>query len=135
MKGFNVLGFKKIVDVLFKKGSRGKVVINGQRFTGDHLIITGHNGNIQVSTDGGSYVEVSQGFGDISINVEGDVEVLKTTSGDVQAQSVGQVSTTSGDVKCSGDIQGNVSTTSGNVGAKEISGQVSTVSGNINRLL
>lgn len=118
------------------------VTINGVIYSGSNLII---NGN-KVIIDG---VDCTPEAKQITINVEGninelradvcheihvakgDVNSIRTTSGDVYCNNVAEsVFTTSGDVECE-DIYGNVETTSGDVSAGLISGNVNTVSGDI----
>ena len=66
----------------------------------------------------------------ISIEINGNVQNLATTSGDVTVNgTVQNVRTGSGDVKC--DTATNVNTGSGDVHCKHITGMVSTGSGDI----
>ena len=77
-------------------------------------------------TIGGEYVESNV----ISIVINGDVQNLATTSGDVTVNgNVQNVRTGSGDVECEDAV--NVNTGSGDVHCKNITGMVSTGSGDI----
>ena len=77
-------------------------------------------------TIGGEYVESNV----ISIEINGDVQNLATTSGDVIVNgNVQNVRTGSGDVECEDAV--NVNTGSGDVHCKNITGMVSTGSGDI----
>ena len=77
-------------------------------------------------TIGGEYVESNV----ISIEINGDVQNLATTSGDVTVNgNVQNVRTGSGDVECEDAV--NVNTGSGDVHCKNITGMVSTGSGDI----
>lgn len=68
----------------------------------------------------------------VSIEINGNVQNLATTSGDVTVRgAVANLSTGSGDVTC--ETAGNVSTGSGDVHCKQIKGMVSTCSGDIFR--
>ena len=65
------------------------------------------------------------------IIIQGDVQNVTTTSGDVSVcGSVGSINCTSGDVDC-GDVIGSVNTTSGDVNCGSVGGMVNTYSGNI----
>jgi len=75
---------------------------------------------------GGEYVESNI----VSIEINGDVQNLATTSGDVTVNgNVQNIRTGSGDVECNDAV--NVNTGSGDVHCKNIRGMVSTGSGNI----
>ena len=75
---------------------------------------------------GGEYTESNV----ISIEINGDVQNLATTSGDVKVNgNVQNVRTGSGDVECNDAV--NVNTGSGDVHCKNITGMVSTGSGDI----
>ena len=77
-------------------------------------------------TIGGEYVESNV----ISIEINGNVQNLATTSGDVTVNgNVQNVRTASGDVECEDAV--NVNTGSGDVHCKNITGMVSTGSGDI----
>lgn len=65
------------------------------------------------------------------IIIQGDVQNVTTTSGDVSVcGSVGSINCTSGDVDC-GDVTGSVNTTSGDVNCGSVGCMVNTYSGNI----
>lgn len=114
----------KLFNVAFKNKG-GTVEINGNSFTGNSITIT----NGQVIVDGVSFTIDQSPV--LNISVEGDIDKLETTSGDVTvAGKVGSISTVSGDVTC-GDVSGSVETVSGDVDANDIYGKVSTVSGDI----
>lgn len=113
---------------LFKAllGSKSKVVINGQTFVGDNIVVDG-GGTVIIDgvIQGGPIV------GPINVSVEGDVRDLTTVSGDVSVTgSCGSISTTSGDIEC-GDVTGSVTTVSGDVECGSVGGNVKTVSGDI----
>lgn len=103
---------------------RGSVDIDGRTFTGRNISINGD----RVVVDG--VEQDGQLVGNISITVNGDVESIASGSGDIKAQSVGKVSTGSGDVEC-GDVSGSVTTGSGDIKCGRISGSASTMSGDI----
>ena len=111
-------------------GSNNTIVVNGVTYHGNSVSVV----NGRVFVDG---VEKKTGDGamqvQLSIKIEGDVELLETAAGDVEVSgSVGNVKSTSGDVTC-GDVSGNVVTVSGDVKAGSIGGSVTTVSGDIRR--
>jgi len=66
-----------------------------------------------------------------SIIVNGDVNKLQTTSGDVECGNVtGNIQSTSGDIEC-GNIGGDASSTSGDIKCGDVQGSVKTLSGDI----
>lgn len=91
-----------------------------------HLHVDGKDITEQVAADGGSRLRapiVIEIHGDIqeltvdhavTVSVHGNVDTLRTVSGDVKCQNVGAIATVSGDVEC-GDVAGNISTVSGDV--------------------
>lgn len=106
----------------------GRVVIDGREFTGNSITIDG-KGSVIVDgvTQSGSLV------GPISVEIFGNVELLKNTSGDVKvAGDCGSINTVSGDVDAKA-VNGNVTTVSGDVMCSSIAGSVKTVSGDIGR--
>ena len=125
------------------------IIINGVTFDGDSISIK--NGNIvvdgnKVSVDSKKIDIVIQGHVENvvvdscdSLRIIGNVLGVSTKSGDVNI--VGNVishvngndiiRTVSGDVTISGDMTGNVTSTSGDVKARSITGNVKTVSGDI----
>lgn len=106
------------------KGS-GSVTVDGRTFNGRNIQISGDKVIVDGVEQDGSLV------GPISIQVNGDVERLESSSGSVTVQGgAGSVKTTSGDVRC-GDVQGSVNTMSGDVNSGKISGNVSTMSGDV----
>lgn len=114
------------VDCSFKM-SGSSVTINGKTYTGKNIHINGDKVIIDgVVQDGVALV------GPITVTVNGDVESLRTTSGDITVNgSTGSIQSTSGDVEVKGDVVGNVQTVSGDVSCKKIEGDARTVSGDI----
>lgn len=110
------------------KSNGSSVTINGANYAGRNIVI---NNNI-VSVDG---VVQNQTFGNnpIIVTVNGDVDELQITSGEVivNGDIKSSINTTSGDVTAI-NIEGNVVTVSGDVIASNITGSVKTVSGDIN---
>ena len=102
----------------------GNVVIDGKSFTGRNVVINGDQVIVDGEVQGGSLV------GKITVTVHGDVEQLTTTYGDVNATTVSNIKTVSGDVTC-GTVSGNVQTVSGDVDCPKILGDVNTISGDI----
>lgn len=117
------------------------VIINGNRFVGDNITIK----NNKVLIDG---KDMTPDAKEINITVEGNVEdldvdycntlqvtgnvnTLRSGSGDVTCNDVHNgVQTGSGDVDCN-NINGYVQTGSGDVSAQTITGSVKTGSGDI----
>ena len=102
----------------------GKVIVDGKKINIDDKII-----NIKIDAD----IDKLEVDYCEKIEVNGNVGDIKTTSGDVKiSKSVfDNVKTTSGDIKIGGDINGSVQTVSGDVEAKDIYGSVKTISGDI----
>jgi hypothetical protein len=102
-----------------------KVIIDGKDVTAEHtdskeisIVVEGNLDSLEVDCAK-------------TIEVQGNVNSLSCTSGDVTCGNVqGNVKTTSGDVECS-FIGGDVQTTSGDVKSNTITGSVKTMSGNI----
>ena len=117
------------------------IIINGNRYNGDNITVR----NNKVIIDGKDMTPDSK---EINITVEGNVEDLdidycnnieingnvnnlRSGSGDVTCNDVQNgVQTGSGDVDCT-NINGYVQTGSGDVNAETITGSVKTGSGNI----
>lgn len=118
-----------------------QIIINGKSYTGSSISINNNriiiNGNqinedskvINITIDGNidsldvDYCE--------KVVVNGFVNKLSTTSGDVECGNVNQtVKTVSGDIEC-GNVGGDVSSTSGDIKAQNINGSVKTLSGDI----
>jgi DUF4097 and DUF4098 domain-containing protein YvlB len=106
------------------------VTINGTTYKGNNICFDGD----KVTIDGKEKDNSLQGVGKITVTVNGDVDTLTTTSGDIIVKgSVGcNVKTTSGDVEIVGDVYGSVATISGDVEVNTIKGSCSTISGDIN---
>lgn len=107
----------------------GSVKVNGNSniVVGRSLVVNGK----KIIVDG-----VEQPFDDefseINIVIEGDVERVEGDFDTLTANTVGAISTQSGDVHC-GDVAGSVSTMSGDVRCGDIGGSVSTMSGDIRK--
>lgn len=102
--------------------NNGKVIIDGKDVTPDSKTIT-----IEIVGDIDNLsVDSCQ-----TVKVQGDVNSLRTTSGDIECGDVKtDIKTTSGDIECK-NIGGSVTTVSGDVKAENISGSVKTMSGDI----
>ncbi len=106
------------------------VVINGQRFSGSNISINGDKVIIDGKEVEGIVTEPK-----ITVVVEGNVESIETTSGDVHVNGdvLKYVNTTSGDIEVDGGVGGSVETVSGDVDVKGgVNGNIRTVSGDIN---
>jgi len=108
--------------------SGGSVTINGKTYTGKNVSVMG-DGSVVID---GVVQEGEPLVGPISVTVNGDVESLRTLSGDVAVTgSTGSIQSTSGDVYVKGDVKGNVQTVSGDVSCDKLEGDARTVSGDI----
>ena len=113
------------VSINMKKG-RGSVVINGNTFFGNSIILDGDN----VTIDGvHQHTDTSK---KVSIIISGDVDSISTSSGSVTVKNggVGKVSTQSGDVECV-DVSGSITTMSGDVDCVSVKGSIKTMSGDV----
>lgn len=120
-KGGNSMGF----DL---KVSKGSTTINGRTYTGGSISIMG-DGTVIID---GVVQEGAQLVGPINVTVNGDVESLRTVSGDITVNgSTGSIQSTSGNVQVGGDVSGNVQTVSGDVSCNKVEGGARTVSGDI----
>ena len=104
----------------------GSIKINGVSYVGNSLVVK----NNKIFIDGKEQeidskiinISVIGNIDNIStdscqkISIKGDVNILKTMSGDVEVEGIinGSVSTLSGDVDC-GNVLGSVSTLSGDI--------------------
>lgn len=102
------------------------ITINGNTFSGSNIIVT--NGKVLINGK-----DVTPDSKEINISVVGNIEQLKvdacnkvSVEGNVQS-----ISTKSGDVEVSGDVDGSISTMSGDVDCGHVKGSVSTMSGDV----
>jgi len=117
--------------IINNKSYIGKSIsINNNKIIVDGIDVTPESKEINIQVNG-NIENLSVDYCN-QINVVGDVENIKSTSGNVNCKNVkNSIQTTSGDVECEGDCNGNILTTSGKVKANKIFGNVSTISGNI----
>lgn len=104
-----------------------QVIVNGSVINGSGNIIVSKN---KIFVDG---VDVTPDSKEINISVNGNIDTIKVDNCNkfTVEGSVKQISTMSGDVEITGDVDGNVKTMSGDVDCGNIQGSVSTMSGNI----
>lgn len=102
------------------------IKINGNTYTGNSIVIS--NGKVIVNGK-----EVTPDGKEINISVQGDIYELKVdTCNKVSVTgSVKSISTQSGDVEVTGDVDGNISTMSGDVDCGHVQGSISTMSGDV----
>ena len=102
--------------------SKNKITIDGTDVTPDTKVV-----NITVN---GDVDKVSADYCE-KIIVNGNVNSVTTTSGDIECKDVsGHIKVTSGDIECS-NVGGSIQTVSGDVKAENVSGNVTTLSGDI----
>ena len=139
--------FKQIINNIFpnfgkiKTSNNSIITLNGVTYTGDNIIIT----NDKVIIDGIDYtpekclqidLTITGNVENMDINycknifVQGNVDTLHNTSGNIQCNDVNTLKSTSGDILCN-NVSGDIKTVSGNVKSNSISGNVKTLSGNI----
>jgi hypothetical protein len=120
------------------------IVVNGRTYHTDGGSVSNINGVVTVDgirVDLGDEKEINIVVnGDISklkvdycknLKVDGNVNELQTSSGDVECGNVtGSIQTSSGDVECR-NVGGNIRTSSGDVKCGNISGDVNSMSGDI----
>lgn len=102
----------------------GSINIDGRLFTGNNVSVN----NGKVTVDG--VVQDGELIGNIDIVVHGDVINIENECGTVTANEVGEISTTSGDIKC-GNVAGSAKTMSGDINCGNIGGNAKTMSGDI----
>ena len=104
-----------------------KIIIGNQNYSGRNITIA----NGKVIIDG---KDVTPEGKEINIKVEGNIEILKAdcVSELTVTGNCGEVSTQSGDISIKGDVNGSVSSMSGDIDCGSIGGRVSTMSGDIN---
>lgn len=109
------------------KSNGAQVSINGKVYSGNSVTIK--DGNVVV--DGKSQGKVEER--EITIVVNGDVEYLDSSAGDVTVNGdAGRISVNSGNVDCD-DVRGSVTVSCGNVNCDDVGGDVSASCGNILR--
>jgi hypothetical protein len=117
------------------------IIINGKSYLGNSITVSKNKvivDGIDVTPDGKQInINVENDINELivdcceKINVGGNVNKIKTSSGDVYCENVtGDIQTKSGDVEC-GDVGGSIQTTSGDVNCKNVNGSVKTISGDI----
>lgn len=132
--------FNKFLKGFFSE--KANITINGKKYSGSNITID----NGQIIIDGVSQQNYSKDnvirvsvIGDVNnikttsgdVDVEGNINNLQTNSGDVDVNGnvFKEINTTSGDIDVNGDITGNITTNSGDIEAHTING---TVNGTIN---
>lgn len=100
-----------------------KIIINGNIYSGNNIVVV----NNKVLING---KEVTPDSKEINISVGGNIEELKV---DVCNKisvtgSVKNISTKSGDVEVTGDVDGSINTMSGDVDCGHVQGSISTMS-------
>jgi hypothetical protein len=103
----------------------GQVSVNGKIYKGKNICIQ----NDQVIIDG-VVQDDKQLVGPITINISGNAEIIESYGGNVTAETVGDISSGSGNIRC-GNVSGSVKNDSGNVTCKSIHGMVRTGSGDV----
>ena len=102
------------------------IIINGNTYSGNSIVVT--NGKVIINGK-----DVTPDGKELNISVEGSIEELKVdTCNKVSVTgSVKSISTKSGDIEVTGDVDGSVQTMSGDVDCGHVQGSVSTMSGDI----
>ena len=102
------------------------ITINGNTYSGNSVVVT--NGRVVINGK-----DVTPDSKEINISVEGNIEELKVDACNKVSVTgtVKNISTKSGDVDVTGDVNGSIQTMSGDVDCRHIQGSVSTTSGDI----
>lgn len=95
-----------------------------------HGNITG--GTFEVTQNSNSVSQVITVTSSIKINVNGNINNLTSSTGDIYCNNTGSIETVSGDVNISGNVSGAVKSISGDIKVKgNVMGNVNTVSGDL----
>ena len=102
------------------------ITINGNIYSGNSIVVT--NGKVVINGK-----DATPENKEINISVVGNIEQLKVDACNrVSVEgSVKSISTQSGDVEVTGDVDGNISTMSGDVDCGMVGGSISTMSGDV----
>ena len=125
--GQSVGGKQTNVGSVTITNSSGGATINGKTYPAGDISI--NNGKV--------FVNGVEQDGDLSnsptinIIIDGDVELVETGNANVTAVNCGSIKTGNGNVNCSGNVSGDVTTRLGNVKCGAIGGDVTTKLGNI----
>lgn len=113
-----------------KINNMANITINGKNYSGNNVVVI----NGEVIIDGN---EVTPDSKEISIQISGDINDLKVDSCRhlFMVGNVKNIKTVSGDVNVTGNVSGNISTTSGDVNCNNVDGEISTISGDVNYVL
>lgn len=103
------------------------IKINGTVYSGNGSLIVSGN---KIIVDG---KDVTPDAKEIKIDIKGDISMLTVDSCETVTVHgrVGKIKTMSGDVNIEGDVDGDISTMSGDVDCYNVSGKISTMSGDI----
>jgi len=103
-----------------------KIRINNSTYSGNSIVIT----NGKVIIDG---IDMTPDSKEINITVEGNIDALKVdVCNEIKVKgSVKNISTKSGDVEITGDVDGSIQTMSGDIDCGHVQGSISTMSGDI----
>jgi hypothetical protein len=122
-----------MIQTINNRGYNGKSIsIINNKIIIDGVDVTPNSKTINITIDG----NVDNLSVDVCNNiiVNGDVNKLTTSSGDIDCDDVlGDIKTISGEIEC-GKVGGNISTISGDVKCKNVTGNVKTNSGNIKHI-
>lgn len=104
------------------------VTINGKSYSGKNVTI--NNGNILID---GKPVGNDVSTPDIYITIQGSIDSLQVDScNSLKVKGdCGTVKSSAGDITISGNVSGDVNTTSGDVRCGYVSGSVSSMSGDV----
>lgn len=117
------------------------IIINGNSYGGSSVVIRGNKvvvDGVDVTPDSKVIdIKVVGNIDELTVDycsklmVEGNVNNVRTSSGNVECKAVtGDITCSSGDVEC-GNVGGNISTSSGDVRCGTVAGAVRTMSGDI----
>lgn len=103
-----------------------KITINANTYSGNSVVIT--SGKVAINGK-----NVTLDSKEINISVVGNIEQLKVDAcNKVSIEgNVKSISTQNGDVNVTGDVNGNISTMSGDIDCEHVQGSISSMSGDV----
>ena len=104
----------------------GTISINGVNYSGNNIVIS--NGKVVINGK-----DVTPDSKEINIKVEGNIDksVVDSCNKVEVTGDISDIKTQSGDINISGNVNGSVSTMSGDIDCGNVGGSIKTMSGDI----